>query len=190
MVVGFVGKAGSGKSTAAERIAKSEIKLISLDRLGHDSLKEERESLVNSFGRGILTCSNVDRKKLSRIVFENPDLLTKLNKILHPVIKRKALEIVGRDCSDHYIFDGALIHEIGLEEYCDKIIWFECPDEMAIERLMKRGISKSRAESILASQQYLDPIKESVDAVVTTSGSIEGTFEKVRSILFEWGIVV
>jgi uncharacterized FlgJ-related protein len=55
---------------------------------------------------------------------------------------------------------------------------------------MKRGMSKSRAESILASQQYLDSIKESVDAVVTTLGSSEETFEKLRSILFEWGIVV
>jgi len=190
MIVGLVGKAGSGKSTAAERLAKSKIKLISLDKLGHDALREERESLVDSFGRGILTCDNVDRKKLSRIVFENSDLLTKLNKIVHPVIKQKALQIVGRDFSDHYIFDGALIHEIGLAEYCDKIIWFECPNEIAIERLMKRGMSKSRAESILASQQYLDSIKESVDAVVTTLGSIEETFEKLRSILFEWGIVV
>jgi dephospho-CoA kinase len=59
-----------------------------------------------------------------------------------------------------------------------------------VERLMKRGMSKYRAESILRSQSYLNSKKELVSAEVSTSGSIDETFEKLREVLFGWGIVV
>ena len=55
---------------------------------------------------------------------------------------------------------------------------------------MKRGMSKYQAESILRSQSYLDLKKDLVSAEVSTSGSIDETFEKVREVLFGWGIVV
>jgi len=88
------------------------------------------------------------------------------------------------------IIDGALIHEIKLADRCDKLIWFECTNRASVERLMKRGMSRSRAESILHSQSHLDSIKELVSAEVSTSGSIDETFVKVREVLFGWGIVV
>jgi dephospho-CoA kinase len=62
MVVGFVGKAGSGKSTAAERFKRLGAEIISLDELGHDSLDEEKERIIDSFGKIVLTCGKVDRK--------------------------------------------------------------------------------------------------------------------------------
>ncbi|MDD5681737.1 MAG: dephospho-CoA kinase [Mesotoga sp.] len=190
MVVGFVGKAGSGKSTAAERFERFGAEIISLDKLGHDALEEEKKQMVDSFGKSILTCDKVDRKKLSKKVFEDSKLLQKLDEILHPVIRRKALKALERCHSKLCIIDGALIHEIGLADYCDKVIWFECTNKSSVERLMKRGMSRVRAESILHSQSHLDSMKERVNAEVSTSGSIDETFEKVREVLFEWGVVV
>jgi dephospho-CoA kinase len=190
MVVGFVGKAGSGKSTAAERFKRLGAEIISLDELGHDSLDEEKERIIDSFGKTVLTCGKVDRKKLSKKVFEDSELLLRLNEILHPVIRRKALEALERCNSKLCIIDGALIHEIGLADRCDKVIWFECTKKASVERLMKRGMSKYRAESILRSQSYLNSKKELVSAEVSTSGSIDETFEKLREVLFGWGIVV
>ncbi|HDP77851.1 MAG TPA: dephospho-CoA kinase [Mesotoga infera] len=190
MIVGFVGKAGSGKSTAAERLEGFGADIISLDELGHDSLDEKKEQIVDSFGKSILTCGKVDRKKLSKKVFQDSKLLLRLNEILHPVIRRKALKALEGCHSKLCIIDGALIHEIGLADYCDKVIWFECTNEASVERLMKRGMSRSLAESILHSQSHLDSMKVMVSAEVSTSGSIDETFDKVREILFEWGVVV
>ncbi|MBN2254024.1 MAG: dephospho-CoA kinase [Kosmotogaceae bacterium] len=190
MVVGFVGKAGSGKSTAAERFEKYGADIISLDELGHDSLDEEKKQIIDSFGKNILTCGKVDRKKLSKKVFEDSKHLLRLNEIIHPVIRQKALKALEECHSKLCIIDGALIHEIGLADYCDKVIWFECTNEASVERLMKRGMVRSRAESILHSQSHLDSIKELVSAKVSTSGSIDETFEKVREVLFGWGVVV
>ena len=62
MVVGFVGKAGSGKSTAAERFERFGAEIISLDKLGHDALEEEKKQMVDSFGKSILTCDKVQRR--------------------------------------------------------------------------------------------------------------------------------
>jgi dephospho-CoA kinase len=189
-VIGLAGKAGSGKSTIAERLEKLGIERISLDEIGHSSLIEAKQEIVCSFGKRILTCDEVDRKKLSRIVFRDGSLLDRLNQIVHPIIKKKALEIVERSDSDLLLIDGALIHEIGLSSYCDKIIWFECADEEAVKRLVNRGISESQAKSILSSQSYLDRNKELANVVVSTSGSIEETFRTTMEVLFEWGIVV
>lgn len=189
MVLGIFGKAGCGKSTLANKLEERGAVRISLDEIGHDVLKDSKTQIVAAFDDRILTEDEIDRNKLAEKVFSDSKLLSTLNSIVHPVIKIKALEKL-EDRSRLYVIEGALLQEIGLDEYCDKIIWLDCAREEAIERLIARGMSADRADSILKSQQHLEHLRETADAIVSTRGSTEDTFEKVKDILLKWSVVV
>ena len=188
-VLGVAGKAGSGKSTIASALEKSGAIRVSLDEIGHQALDSMKEEIRREFGEFVMTGDSVDRKKLGNAVFISPELLERLNRIVHPVIRSVALAKMSDDAK-LYVIDGALLHEIGLSEFCDKILWMECSPEETERRLALRGMTECKARSILQSQQHLDRIRDSADAVVDTSGDAATTMRKVEEVLFEWGIML
>jgi dephospho-CoA kinase len=189
MVLGLVGKAGSGKSTVADELERCGAKRISLDKLGHCVLAQSSKELIDIFGQISSESGEIDRGKLGNLVFSDRSALQKLNALIHPLIRSKALQEIDIDYP-FSVIDGALLHEIGLSDYCDRIIWLDCPDEEAVRRLVARGMKREKAIAILRSQSHLETLKDSCDAVISTTGSTEATFMKVRSVLFEWGIMV
>ena len=88
VVVGVVGLPGAGKSTVASLLARRGACLLDVDRLGHELLEKgtpEYARLVEQFGERILSeDGTIDRPRLGRLVFEKPDSLDALNKIVHP----------------------------------------------------------------------------------------------------------
>lgn len=188
-VLGVAGKAGSGKSTIASALEKSGAIRVSLDEIGHQALDSMKEEIRREFGECIMTGDSVDRKKLGDVVFNSPKLLERLNRIVHPVIRSVALAKMIDD-TKLYVIDGALLHQIGLSEFCDKILWIECSPEETVRRLALRGMTEYKARLILQSQQHLDSLRDSADAIVDTSGDAAATLRKVEEVLFEWGIML
>lgn len=164
-----------------------ETKVIDLDRLGHEVLKELKSQLVLTYGSGILDNSRkkIDRKKLGEIVFKDSRKLKLLNSIVHPLIKEKVKKIISKTRKKYVLIDGALIHQIGLGKLCDLIIWVDCPDEVAIKRLASRGIPRERAISILNSQKELENYKVYSDIAIDNTGSPQELLIKVREICGE-----
>ena len=51
-------------------------------------------------------------------------------------------------------------------------------------------MTEYKARLILQSQQHLDSLRDSADAIVDTSGDAAATLRKVEEVLFEWGIML
>jgi len=86
MIIGICGKSGSGKSTLADKILeiiKKPALHLNIDDIGHDVLliKDVKEELIKSFGNSIIDNSNVNRKKLGKIVFNSKEEMEKLTNI-------------------------------------------------------------------------------------------------------------
>ena len=86
-VIGLTGGIGSGKSTVSRFLAELGATIMDLDRVGHEAFKPDTElwrQVVTAFGRQILTpAGDIDRDKLGKIVFDNPESLARLNQIMH-----------------------------------------------------------------------------------------------------------
>ena len=104
----------------AERITK--VKLL----FGHESYTETGE---------------LNRKHLSDIAFNNKDLLTQLNQIVHPIVfkdfdnwllKKEQLNI------NYIIKEAALMFETDSYKKLDKFIVVTAPMELRISRTMQR----------------------------------------------------
>src|SRR5438093_9758760 len=118
---GLTGGIASGKSTAARVFAELGAKIIDADRLGHEVIGwrgEAYEELLREFGAATLDASHsgeIDRDRLGRIVFRDPEKLRRLNAIVHPAIiartEQLAAEHHARDPQAVILVDAALIFE-------------------------------------------------------------------------------
>ena len=95
IIIGLTGGILSGKSTVARMLEELGAYVIDADKVGHECYKPHTEGwdkVVAAFGRDILGAGDeVDRVKLSQVVFEDGDALHKINAIMHPII-RKSIE--------------------------------------------------------------------------------------------------
>ena len=96
-VFGLTGSIASGKSAFSRQLGRLGAEVIDADRLGHSLMWKGRsayQEIVGAFGRRILgPGGGIDRRKLGRIVFGDPESRTRLEAILHPAILAAARRI-------------------------------------------------------------------------------------------------
>lgn len=189
--VGLTGGLASGKSFVGQAFASLGCYLIEADQLGHQVLLaggEAYDAVVQEFGSDILDeAGSIERKKLAALVFEHPERLERLNRLVHPPVgerqRRMIAEIVERDPKAIVVVAAAILVETGSYKRYDRLIVVTCTREQQIERAMKRG-ALSR-EEVLARLSRQLPLEEKVrvaDYVIDTSGSKENTLEQVRAV--------
>ena len=90
-IIGLTGGIGSGKTMVAKYMESQGIPVYIADEEAK-KLMESKEVITEvsqAFGTEILTAENqIDRKKLAQLVFNQPELLSQLNQIIHPKVKQ------------------------------------------------------------------------------------------------------
>ena len=84
----------------------------------NDQLKNELNELI---GEDLYASGELDRLKLASIIFNDSDLLNKVNSLVHPMVYNKYAEWCRQQSSDYIIFEAAILFEAGAEEHVDKI---------------------------------------------------------------------
>jgi dephospho-CoA kinase len=185
MVVGITGNYCSGKSVACRVFEEYGFRIIDVDRLGHEALEVKKNEVIQAFGNGIIGGDGIDRKRLGRIVFKDPEKRRKLEAIVHPYMIKRVKSMVG----DKTVINAALLIEMCLFVLCDFVIAIETRDEVSIERgKLRDGITGEEAAEILKAQI---PIKEKlqyVDKIIENNGSIEEFKKMVRLIIEDLGL--
>jgi dephospho-CoA kinase len=189
--VGLTGGLATGKSFVGHGLAELGCYLIEADKLGHDVMlpgAEASDAIVREFGDGILDpAGQIDRRKLSALVWDHPERLEKLSSIVHPAVRareeERIAEIAQADPRAIAVVAAAILVETGSYRNFDKLIVVSCTAEQQMERALKRG-SYSREEVLARLSQQL-PLEEKLrvaDYVIDTSGSKESTLAQVRTV--------
>ena len=142
MVICICGKSGSGKTTIAKNlnnIIPNSIH-IDIDTIGHKSYLDAnvKEKLINTFGNGIITNDNIDRKKLSKIVFSNKDEMKKLEQITWEYMEKEIDNIIDNNKNKIIILDWLLLPKTKYFNNNNFKILVDIPYEIRKERAMKR----------------------------------------------------
>ncbi|HUA20654.1 MAG TPA: dephospho-CoA kinase [Bryobacteraceae bacterium] len=188
--VGLTGGLASGKTFVGHALADLGCYLIEADKLGHDVLApggEAHDAVVDEFGEAILDEEgNIDRRKLSGIVWEHPERLAKLNSLVHPAVwkreEQRMAEIAKSDPQAVVVVEAAILVETGSYKRFDRLIVVTCTAEQQMERAVKRG--PYGRDEVLARLSRQLPLAEKVrvaDYVIDTSGTKENTLEQVRA---------
>ena len=85
MIIGIVGEAGVGKTTATDFFQTMGAYVIAVDKIVKHiySLKETKKALINEYGdRFINSDKTINKKKIRQEAFFNPEILRNLESII------------------------------------------------------------------------------------------------------------
>jgi dephospho-CoA kinase len=142
-IIGLTGGMGSGKTTIANHLNSLGIPVYNSDYQAKKilNLPETVESLKSVFGDVIFTNELLDKEKLSKIVFKNPEQLKLLNQIIHPAVKVDFENwLKANKNSPLIIKEAAILFESGSYKDCDVIISISAPQEIRIQRVIERDL--------------------------------------------------
>ncbi len=176
-VVGLTGGIGSGKSEVAKAFAGMGIEIVDADDLAHRLSAPGQPgyaAIVASFGRGVLTPSGeIDRPALRRLVFADAPLLTRLEGLLHPLIRAEALRQIS-DWRGPYgiVVVPLLIERGGLKEIIDRVLVVDCPEDEQVRRVVARSaMSPEEVRAVMATQVDRPHRLAAADDVLDNSGT-------------------
>jgi dephospho-CoA kinase len=189
-VIGLVGGSGSGKSAIASHLVERGAGHIDADRIAHEVLRENQDvvrAVRERFGDGVFTGDTVDRKKLGKIVFEDPDALGALNRIVHPAVLdacRKRLEEFETAGARFVVVDAALLLGVGLPFDLDLVIALRVSREERARRLEKKGgATPAEIRARLDSQSDLEGSFNKADVIVDATGSLSLVLAEIDRIV-------
>jgi len=191
ILLGVTGGIASGKTAVARMLEELGAPIIDFDVLSRvvvEPGKPAWKEIVAYFGEQVLQGDKaLDRKKLSEIVFRDFEKRKKLEGFIHPRIFDEFIRLVKEYAAKdpNVIIQAAvpLLYEVNLQYLFHKVLLVYTPEEIQIERLMKRdGISREMAVNILSSQLPLEEKRSYADFIVDNSGSLEETKKQVQEI--------
>lgn len=157
MVLGITGGSGAGKTTLLSRVEARGGLVIDCDAVYHRLLREDTALLAALEARfpGVTEDGALNRKKLGKLVFDDPDALSALEAITHPRITAEVKRLLDQ-AGDRPLaaLDAVALVESGLGALCDQTVAVTAPLEARVRRLMRReGISEDYARLRIAAQK-------------------------------------
>jgi len=198
-IIGLTGGIGSGKSTVAGFLAGLGATVIDVDKVWHEALKPDTEiwqQIVAAFGTGILTPDReIDRNKLGKIVFGNPEALARLNNIMHPWMYKTVRAQLGeyrRRGVKVVVLELPLLVEVplsmragepSLSDELDEVWVAIAPESTVLKRLKnKLGLSESEALARIRSQLSSEERAKQADVIIDTDCSLNDLGARVRGL--------
>ena len=187
VILGITGGFGSGKTTVARIFKSFGAKLIDADKIAHRVLKQGGKvykKIIKTFGRDILKKNRqIERQRLAKVVFNNKNLLKRLNGIIHPEVIRIIKNEIKVSRARVIVLDAPLLLEAGLGRIVDKLIVVKITKGRQIERIKnKTSLSKADILKRIASQIPLRAKVRLADFVIDNSGTVEKTKKQAEQI--------
>ncbi len=178
VVVGLTGGIGSGKSAVSDAFKSKGISIVDADivaRLVVEKGSKGLAAIATHFGNEVLhTDGTLNRAALREQVFNNSSEKEWLNGLLHPLIREEMARQLDISDGPFTILSVPLLVENKLTTMCNYVIVVDCPEELQLQRAMKRdGSSKATIENIMAAQASRAQRKAAATHVIDNSGTLE-----------------
>lgn len=194
-VIGLTGGIATGKSTAASMLRQLGAKIIDADELAREIVEPGQEAwqeIVAAFGREIV-CEDksIDREKLRKKVFADPQARKRLESITHPHIRTLAqqrIQQLAAEGAEIVVYMAPLLFENQVQLWLRPVILVACDPATQKRRLQKRdGLNKKEIEQHLKAQMPLEEKIKLADFIIENNGSlvelerlIKEVWEKIR----------
>ena len=173
----LTGGIATGKSSVAQRLRQHGIQVVDTDAIAHALTAPNGAALPElrkAFGNDVFEADDtLNRAALRDIVFNDPDQKIRLEQILHPMIRRQAIEALASATSPYVVADVPLFAETGfLREQADRVLVVDCPPEIQKQRLLARGnLPEALADLILQAQAPRETRLDLATEILDNSGS-------------------
>ncbi|MDQ6997597.1 MAG: dephospho-CoA kinase [Mariprofundus sp.] len=182
--VGLTGGIGSGKSTVAKIFAGMGVPVLDLDQVGRDVVavgSTGLEQLTKAFGDAILnTDGSLNRAALAEHCFAKATETTRLNSIMHPLIREQEDVWLQQQHGSYAIIEASVLLESGGASRMDAVLVVMTDLALRRARVLTRGDRNStQFDAIVARQCSDEQRRESADYIILNDDNFESLREKV-----------
>jgi dephospho-CoA kinase len=190
-VIGLTGGIATGKSTVSTILENAGAVIIDADRIARMVVKKNMPAyrqILDKFGKGVLLPDGeIDRTALGNLIFSDPQKKQLLNLIVHPQVRketdRQLKHIEKSNPNALVVLDIPLLFEAGMHSNLSEVIVVYAPENIQIERLMKRDhISRKDALARIRSQMPIEEKKKLGTMVIDNSGTRQHTRKQTLEI--------
>jgi dephospho-CoA kinase len=176
VTVAVTGPFASGKSTFVDMLGELGAETASADEIVHDLLAHDEETIariVERFGEDVLGGQGVERRKLGRKVFGDPEALRDLEGILHPLVRRETDRRVRSSGTDLFVTEIPLLFEGGSSSAFDYTVAVVVPEERRLAWAAERGMDEAALRAIEERQLGQEEKARRADVVVQNDGDLD-----------------
>ncbi len=183
-IIGLTGNIATGKSLVRKMLEHLGAYGIDADALSHRAIAKGApgyQPVIDTFGKWILRPDGeIDRDKLGRLVFADPEAMAQLEAIVHPLV-RQAIEIMIKRAGQKVIVIEAIkLLEGELKNLVDTVWVTYAPPDVQLARLVeKRQMSETDARQRIAAQNAQKEKTIRANVVIRNDGSFAETWKQV-----------
>jgi len=179
-----------GKSTAAVTLQRLRVPLFDADRVVHRLLAPGGaavEPVAAAFCGVCAAKGGIDRSLLGQRVFTDPEALSRLERIIHPMVEafeKQFLAFARGRREPIVVLDIPLLFESGSQRRCDYVLVVSAPRLVQRQRVLRRpGMTEERLAAILSNQMPDHEKRRRADFVVPTGLSRGLSLRRLRAVV-------
>ncbi|MDB4134761.1 dephospho-CoA kinase [Flavobacteriaceae bacterium] len=153
--VAITGGIGSGKTYISKMFSKLGVPIYNSDQKANSIIKSNivvKKSIINAFGSDSFINNELNKKHISKIIFNNNSKLRLINSIVHPLVYEDYNNWLLGQKNSYTIYESAIIYENDTINNFDKIIGVISDNDLKISRLLSRGMAKLSITNIMKNQ--------------------------------------
>jgi dephospho-CoA kinase len=184
-IIGITGGIGSGKTTITKYIESLGYPVYIADDEAKKLLDTEEviNEIRNTFGEEIIENNLVDKKKLATFVFGNEDKLKQLNEIVHPKVRKNFTNWLKQCDKPFVVKEAAILFESGAYKDCDFTILVTAPEDVRIDRVIKRDNTNKEDVIKRIRSQWSDEDKAKLSDFVIQNIDLEQSKIEIDKII-------
>ena len=187
LAVGITGGIGSGKSAAADRFSELGVPIIDADVIARQIVEPGRPAcrkVIDAFGDEVASDDGgLNRAKLRKIIFSEPEKKTLLENILHPEIHAEILRQIAELSTPYTIVVIPLLAESKRQYPLDRILVIDAPAEFQVSRVSARDDqSESEVKRVIQLQSSRPDRLAIADDVIENTGSLQSLRNSVDAL--------
>lgn len=183
--VGLTGGIGSGKTTVATMFNELGISIYIADieakKLTNTS-EEIKTELLGILGDKAYNKNGLNRKYVADQIFNDQELLKKVNQIIHPRVAEHFEKWVQQQTGVYCIKEAAILFENGSYKNCDYTILVTAPKQVRIDRILKRDDTNEKEIKSRMDNQWPDDKKMDLADFVIENNQLSSTRKQVQKI--------
>jgi dephospho-CoA kinase len=190
-LIGLTGGIASGKTAAAAILRRLGAAVIDADELSREVVQPGEEAwkeIIAAFSPAVLQQDKtLDRKKLRKLVFDDPAARKKLEAIIHPKVRalaEKKIRELQATGNEIIVYEVPLLFEGQLQLWLRPVILIACSTATQKQRLKQRdGLTDEQTQQHLNAQMSLEQKRRLADYVVENNGSLDDLEQQVKTVL-------
>ena len=189
-IIGCTGGIGSGKTNVVLTFAALGIPGYDCDSRAKQLYDEDPELLAEVAaiaGEDVVIEGRLDRSRLAAKIFNDRDMLERLERVVHPAVIRDFSSWLQKQNSKLVIFESAiLLDKPYLREMADCVLLVTAPEEVRIDRVVARdGLPREAVARRIANQMSDDERRKMADYIIETNDR-EAMLPTLLSIIQKW----